>query len=182
MLFLLAIDGYPLPSERPGLRFAGPPLFWLIPMSYFSLPIQPWKALALTKSLQDAGVSYQLGAKANPLSAQAGEFDAIDCSGFVRWLIFHATGQEIPDGSVHQHDWAIQHGCKQSTFADAHSDDDLIRIAFLVPAGGKPGHVVLILNGYTMESHGGAGPDRRAWGSCSWMSRMAVYVLSPIEV
>ena len=147
-----------------------------------TIDMQPEKVVALTRSLMDAGVTYELGAKASPLSLQAGEFDSIDCSGFVRWAIYHATGQglEIPDGSANQHEWANREGFKVSNFEAGLAKDGAIRIAFLTPEdGGGIGHVMLIIDGLTCESHGHHGPDRRQWGSYDFMRLCSVYVLTP---
>lgn len=155
---------------------------------YPSLAIKAAKIVALTDSLITAGLRYRLGAKIDPLDLQAPELVAnhigeVDCSGFVRWVIYHATGQpanfDFPDGSVQQHEWIEAKGFKLSTYEDAHNDDGIVRIAFLTPEdGGGVGHVLLIVNGQTCESHGSHGPDHRVWGSEGWMQKMAVYVLS----
>lgn len=130
-----------------------------------------------------AGVGYGLGSKIEPLSKQAGEgISLVDCSGFVRWVIYHAAnGLTIPDGSVNQHDWADAQKFKQSDFAGALQHDNGVRIAFLRPQDTLEhvGHVVLIVNGQTAESHGHHGPDRRVWGSQGFMQHCSVYVLTP---
>jgi hypothetical protein len=70
-------------------------------------------------------------------------------------------------------------GFKVSDFGSGHEVDGAIRIAFLSPeAGGGIGHVMLLNQGETCESHGGHGPDFRLWGSESFMSLCSVYVLT----
>lgn len=148
---------------------------------YKSIDCAPAKLVALTKSLMDAGVTYELGAKVSPLSLQAGEFKSVDCSGFVRWAIYHASGVLLPDGSANQHDWFASQGFKQSTLDAGTLNDNAVRIAFLTAAdGGGTGHVVLITGGKTLESHGGHGPDMRVWDpSHGWMSKCTVWVVNP---
>jgi len=155
------------------------------PSTSFAFPTIPFageKLQALTQSLMDAHVHYGLGAKANPLSLNAGQFHAIDCSGFVRWCFFHAAEIKIPDGSAVQHEWFDAHGFKKSSVDAGLLTDDILRIAFLAPNDSieNIGHVLLILNGVCYESHGSTGPDnRRVWMSKPvWMSKMHVYVVN----
>ena len=80
-----------------------------------TIPLEGGKLAALTKSLMNAHVHYGLGAKVDPLSLQAGEFSAIDCSGFVRWCFYHGADIKIPDGSSMQHEWFDGLGFKKSS-------------------------------------------------------------------
>ena len=154
---------------------------------YPTLAIDGQKIADLTKSLEDAQISYGLGSKIEPLSLQGPDLlgagiSSVDCSGFVRWAIFHALGQpedfNFQDGSAQQHEQVQAVGFKPSTYDDALVTDGHVRIGFLTPEdGGGVGHVVLIWDGNTYESHGGKGPDSRIWGSCGWMAKMFVFVL-----
>lgn len=153
-----------------------------------SLALDPNKIVALTESLMGE-VVYGLGAKIHPLSTMdPGDVGAVDCSGFVRWALFHALGQpedfDFPDGSVQQHEWVGLKGFKETVFEAGELDDGAVRIAFLDPRDTSEhiGHVMLITGGKTCESHGGVGPDRRDWGSVGWMRRCSVYVLTPPKV
>ena len=146
------------------------------------------KIVALTESLMTSGVTYGLGAKISPLSLQAPQVKEVDCSGFVRWAIFHALAQpadfDMPDGSWDEHHlWVDRLGFKPSTWVDAHDRDNAVRIAFLEPSDSPEGvgHVMLVVNGSTCESHGHHGPDMRAWGSQPFMSKCSVYVLTAPE-
>jgi len=154
------------------------------PSSNFAFPTIPFpgaKLQELTQSLMDARVRYGLGAKAVPLSLEAGQFSAIDCSGFVRWCFYHGANITIPDGSAVQHEWFEANGFKHSDVAAGSLDDNILRIAFLAPNDSIEhiGHVLFILNGMCYESHGSTGPDnRRKWMSKPvWMSKMHVYVV-----
>lgn len=145
------------------------------------LPMDTGKLQALTSSLINAGVKYGLGKKAEPLGLQAGEFDRIDCSGFFRWVIYHACNHlVIPDGSANQHQWFEVNGFKQSDFHAALANDGILRVAFLSPQDSNEhiGHVLMILNGRCFESHGSTGPDdQRMWGSKGWQNAMTLFVV-----
>jgi hypothetical protein len=146
-----------------------------------TLPLQGDKVQTLTQSLIDAHVKYGLGAKAHPLSLNAGQFHKIDCSGFVRWCFYHGTGFTVPDGPAVQHEWFDQHGFKHSSFDAGSLEDGILRIAFLSPHDSieKIGHVLFILDKVCYESHGSTGPDnKRVWASKPWMKMMSVYVVN----
>ena len=126
-------------------------------------------------------VSYGLGKKVPFHGAVPGrDFTQVDCSGFVREAIRLATNQPFPDGSVVQHDWIRAHGFEKSTIPAGADSDGAVRIAFLRPqdAASHIGHVVLIASGWTLESHGGVGPDSREWDGQGWQAKAFVYVLS----
>lgn len=151
---------------------------------YPQLDMKVEKLIALTMSLEKAGFAYGFGSKISPLTLQAEEVPAahrrVDCSGFVRWAIFHACGGlTIPDGSQNQHDWFEQNKFKISDTNSCLLKDDVIRIAFLAPHDTPSGigHVLFVVNGLTYESHGGHGPDSRKYEKHGWMSRLHVYVL-----
>jgi hypothetical protein len=127
-------------------------------------------------------VTYGLGAKAKHGAKPGKDFQKIDCSGFVRELIWRSTSPSFnfPDGSVVQHQWLRDNGFAHSTPADARSADDIVRIAFLRPQDTSSGigHVVIIYRGMTLKSHGGVGPDSRPWTATGWQASTYVYVLS----
>lgn len=127
-------------------------------------------------------VGYGLGAKISPHGAVPGtDFRAVDCSGFVRELIWRATAphSNFKDGSVVQHEWVRSQGFQRATVQDGALRDGRVRIAFLPPdkSPKKIGHVALVHNGMTLESHGGLGPDARPWTGRDWQASTAVYVL-----
>ena len=41
--------------------------------------------------------------------------------------------------------------------------------------------MVLIHDAKTFESHGGTGPDSRAWTNTGWQAKTLVYVLTPAQ-
>jgi lysozyme family protein len=128
-------------------------------------------------------VSYHLSSKVPFHGAEPGkDFQAVDCSGFVREAIWRATAPHLvfPDGSVVQHDWIRAHGFERTTGDAALQEDGAVRIAFLSPQDSpqRVGHVVLIHNAATLESHGGVGPDSRPWTKTGWQAKAFVYVLT----
>jgi len=128
-------------------------------------------------------VTYGLGKKVPFLSAVPGrDFTRVDCSGFVREAIRRSTNPMLrfPDGSVVQHDWVRDRGLERSTIADGMRSDGLVRLAFLRPQDSPQGigHVVLIIDGWTLESHGGVGPNTREWKGEGWQAKAYVYVLA----
>lgn len=129
-------------------------------------------------------VTYGLGAKVPFAGAVPGiDYQRIDCSGFVREVIRRATDPMIPfpDGSVVQHDWVRARGFEKTTVEKGTLQDRAVRIAFLRPQDvpSRIGHVALIYDGFTLESHGGVGPDSRKWTGGNWQQKTSVYVLLP---
>jgi hypothetical protein len=128
-------------------------------------------------------VTYGLGKKVPSLASIPGrDFTQVDCSGFVRQALRLGTTPAVafPDGSVNQHDWVRAQGFAKSTAAAALQNDGFVRIAFLRPqdTSSHIGHVVLISGAKTLESHGGVGPDSRAWTGAGWQASTFVYVLA----
>lgn len=128
--------------------------------------IDSMKLNGLCTKLMDGHIKYGFGSKA-ALTVAPESIKAIDCSGFVRYLLFHASSERIkmPDGSWIQNDWCKKQKFAEVDYEDASCQDNLLRIAFLPPAKGHAGHVWLIHGGKTMESHGGVGPSRRSWNT-----------------
>jgi cell wall-associated NlpC family hydrolase len=123
------------------------------------------KLVDLVTQMRAAGIGYHLGSKA-ALGAPISTIQKIDCSGFVRYAIYYASGGSVkmPDGSWVQDEWCKKQGFTSVPYKrDACLGDDRLRIAFM--HGTAIGHVWFILNGQTIESHGGVGPDRRDWAT-----------------
>jgi hypothetical protein len=156
--------------------------------------------LEIAGELMDGHVSYGLGSKAPSLHCKPSQITKIDCSGFVRYLIYQATDRRviIHDGSVQQREWCEGHGLAKVDYSSAAKNDGWLRIAFISPRkahkGSKavPGHVWLVLNGRTLESHGKhIGPDRRPWdtpvlkqhvAACYKLAQMYELTIGPIQV
>lgn len=150
------------------------------------MPLKLSKVQSLMEELEDARFTYGLGKKINPLGKQfsPGQGGEVDCSGCVEWVVFHGCGglpEHFPDGSAQQHEWCDRVGLKKSANADGGLKDGFIRIGFLTPSdGGGTGHVILVANGKTYESHGGRGPDSRPWDPIRYpfMAKMHLYVFA----
>jgi lysozyme family protein len=160
----------------------GPAGAAVVPTIPLNLPLVQSFLAACTSTLPR--ITYGLGAKVPFHGAVPGkDFQKVDCSGFVREAIWRATlpHQSFPDGSVVQHDWIRERNFARSSPEAAAQSDGAIRIAFLRPQDSpqRIGHVVLIHNAQTLESHGGVGPDSRPWTKDGWQAKALVYVLTP---
>ncbi|CAO4147025.1 hypothetical protein LPLAFNJD_LOCUS2345 [Methylorubrum aminovorans] len=150
-----------------------------------AVPIAIEKARAFLNACRTSvpRVTYGLGAKARPGQVPGRDFTQIDCSGFVREAIRRSTdlGNRFPDGSVVQHDWVRDRGFEKVDRSAGTARDGAVCIAFLEPRDSpkKIGHVVLLYDGSTLESHGGVGPNSRPWNLQGWQAKAHVYVLSP---
>jgi hypothetical protein len=172
--------GSPDAAEPPVDLDPGPRARGIVP----TLPLDPAALRQFVQACRTAGVTYGLGKKVPRHGATPGtDFAKVDCSGFVREAVWRATAphQDFPDGSVVQREHVQAKGYAHSTPADGLLRDGAVRIAFLrpqdVPSG--IGHVVLIHDALTFESHGGTGPDSRAWTNTGWQAKTLVYVLTP---
>ncbi|HEY7770827.1 glycoside hydrolase family 108 protein [Longimicrobium sp.] len=150
-----------------------------------TLPIDMARVKAFLNACTSSSprVTYGLGDKVPFFNAVPGkDFRKVDCSGFVREAIRRATTPRaaFPDGSVVQHEWVRKGGFRKSNYEAAFKADGAVRIAFLRPQDSpkKIGHVVLVHNGRTYESHGGVGPDSRVWGEQAWEKKAFVYRLT----
>jgi cell wall-associated NlpC family hydrolase len=112
-------------------------------------------------------VKYVFGAKARPLCGGPEALSGgVDCSGYVRWLMFHCSGvgYTFPDGSTLQADWCRKQGFKQTSYRlNGGWKDGRLRLCAYRPKGKRAGHIWLCLDGRTIESAGGKGPTRRSW-------------------
>jgi hypothetical protein len=139
------------------------------------------RLLEIARQMMDGHVKYGLGSKAPSLSCEPSAIKSIDCSGFVRYIIYKATSGAVhmPDGSWIQHDWCKLQKLPTADYkTEAMKLDNWLRIAFLPKHEKHPGHVWLVLNGKTLESHGHKGPDRRMWNTPALKAVNAFYVLS----
>lgn len=123
---------------------------------------------------------YGLGAKVDAISASPPHNDSreIDCSGFHRYCIFHASENPIhrifPDGSVNQHDaytrlsqnapnlvkWI---GGRNTYALKSIERDNRLYACISAPSDNADGigHIWFVYNAITMESYGGNGPGTR---------------------
>ncbi len=123
------------------------------------------KLVEYVNACMDADVKYGLGSKdLTPRSTLPIDFKRIDCSGFLREIIFHASGLKalIPDGTWVQRDWFERMGYKESSFENTLLKDEYVRICFKISKGkGDIGHTWLTYKGKSYESHSGRGPGVR---------------------
>ncbi len=150
------------------------------------LEVSIQKILDNHKEMVNPGNQYGLGSKISPdVDPEEADTMPVDCSGYVRYLLIRSAtvgGFTFPDGSVVQQDAVRAKGFKISSVASAMAKDGVLRIAFFKPGKGRVGHVALVLNGRTIESHGGTGPNSREWTGEGWQGACSVYVLRLPEI
>ena len=146
--------------------------------------IDPAKVQSLSDSLIANHFSYIFGGKINPITLQAFEFHehgirGFDCSSESRWLVYHASGHDIGEGSVEQYAKLLAEGFETCPVSDGHLSDGKTRLAVLDggnQAGGRD-HVMVLVSGSTHESYGHHGPGSRLWGSEPWMHECKLLVI-----
>ncbi|MFL5386777.1 MAG: hypothetical protein ACJ8GN_30155 [Longimicrobiaceae bacterium] len=149
-----------------------------------TLALDPAALEQLVEACRAAGVGYGVGKKVPEHGALPGvDFGEVDASGFVREAVWRATEphQPFPDGAVVQREYVEAKGFRVGMHADGLLRDGGVRIAFLRPedAPGGIGHVALVHDAKTYESHDGAGPDSRPWTDTGWQAKTLVFVLTP---
>jgi hypothetical protein len=120
------------------------------------------------------GVKYRFGAKfADPKQSLPPE-SYVDCSGYIRWLVFHGSGRifMLVDGSANQRLMVETEGFPKRDYREALKDESgTVYICFFRPGPAVAGHVWLLRNGKTMESHYGKGINSRSGRLLSLMGR-----------
>jgi hypothetical protein len=97
--------------------------------------------------------------------------NGVDCSGYVRAILWYATFggiSPLPDGSYMEEGFFVSHGLKPTAFANCQNSDGFVRVCVHLPNGngGDPiGHIWLAVHGHSIESYGGHGPGQRPWNS-----------------
>lgn len=158
-----------------GIRPATDAFPW--PTVPFDVPL----LLLLSQKTTLEGNQYRLGGKAPSLESDSATVArvGIDCSGYVRWIVYRASGVAMPDGSWHQAAWADRQGFKTTTVEAGGLKDGRVRLAYMKPLSeGGVGHIALVLDGQTIESSGKRGPGRRPWTGQGWQSRCRLWVLA----
>lgn len=116
-------------------------------------------------------IKYKLGGKFYPIKDGTPEESHVDCSGFVRWFTYHASGGTVnmPDGSWVQRVWCKDEGFEYVDYSKAIADkSDSVYIAFYAPVPPRVGHVWLIRKGVAYQSSGGVGINSKK-ASDLWM-------------
>lgn len=128
--------------------------------------------LALTEFMNatlGGRIKYGLGAKASPLTINPSKIKKIDCSGYVQYLLYKVSSGSIriKAGSWHQNEYfKTQRFEKIDYETEAARSDGILRLGYFYGGGGGGiGHIWFVLNGQTIESSGGKGPNRRAWNT-----------------
>ncbi len=120
------------------------------------------------------GVRYKFGAKFDSISVEHPMGRRVDCSGYIRWLVLHGSNGELllPDGSVNQHAFILQQGFPMREYSKALLNaSGAVYINFFRPTKILAGHVWLLHNGKTMESHFGKGINSRSGQLLARMGR-----------
>lgn len=126
-------------------------------------PINLKTLLTLHHKAMRYDARYKMGAKV-AFDTPVEKIKAVDCSGWIRYLVYNSTEPHltIPDGSFNQREWAQQHLTRVPYKETIAAPNDL-HIAFMNPEGAEAGHVFFVREGWTIESHGGRGPNQRRW-------------------
>ena len=102
-------------------------------------------------------------------SAEPDKISKLDCSGYVKYVLYNVSDGkiDIKGGSYYQYKWCKEQKLKKVDYAKAaKKSDNILRLGYFAKKKkGKYGHVWLILNGKTLESHGGTGVNRRPWNN-----------------
>jgi hypothetical protein len=120
------------------------------------------------------GVRYKFGAKFSNFKELHPIGRYVDCSGFMRWLVYHGSDGKLSlvDGSVNQHSQIQQLGFPVREYSEAlYSRTGAIYICFFRPTQYLAGHVWLLSDGMTMESHYGKGISTRSGRILALMGR-----------
>jgi hypothetical protein len=130
-------------------------------------PIKLETLQTLAHAMELRGVRYKLGAKAR-LDTRLQSISSIDCSGYIRWLVYHSTEPSLalPDGSWMQRAFLAERLRAVAYSAAApRKNDSTLYVAFVDPATDHTGHVWLVNDGETFECYGGRGPGSRSWNT-----------------
>lgn len=113
-------------------------------------------------------VRYEMGAKPpSVLKVPIGTMKC-DCSGYARWLLYHATHGALllPDGSWNEYAALLADGFKPSAAANTVLHDGHVRVCVhIADERDETGHIWIVLNGRTYECYGGHGVGSRNWNA-----------------
>ena len=137
------------------------------PLTGFSVaPVDIPYLLKLMALCVAAHVRYLMGGKAHDLDIVPLDTGEIDCSGFMRWLLYHATRGALlmPDGSCNEGDDLAALGFKPTDPQNCALADGHVRVCIhIADEKDDTGHIWLAYLSRTMESHGGVGVSARDW-------------------
>lgn len=109
-------------------------------------------------------IKYEFGGKVKTLLQSLPNVKKLDCSGFIRMLVFKTTPDhlEIPDGSWNQREWCKSMGFKETLYEHCLLHDGRVRLCFL-PTECNPNHVWACWNGLTVECCSRKGVTQQLW-------------------
>ncbi len=117
------------------------------------------------KMVDSHNYRYGFGEKFEDISQVSQVAQPVDCSGYHRWLIYHASAatRVLPDGSINQRDYYRSRHFPRVPYSVARAD----RTGSLYACGFEPkakraGHIWFMRDGRTMESCGGVGVTSRS--------------------
>ena len=139
--------------------------------------------------LLSSNIRYEMNGlvgKARPLSQPVSSLSQLDCSGFVEYVIYHGTTDNVnlPSGSVTQRTRIARDASHTPAEYLKHAElrDDVVRIGFRrtisrrnedgVRVKTQVGHVWLVINGKTYESTSKGGRDKGP-KSLKWDDRIS---------
>jgi len=111
-------------------------------------------------------VKYLYGGKTPSLGCDSSAFSVVDCSGFVAWILYRATRGllALNMGSQQMREWFQNLGARNVDYQDAaQGAPGRLFLGVLLPSSDGIGHVFLMSDGVTYESHGHFGVDSRKW-------------------
>lgn len=135
---------------------------------YSMVPVDLPYMKQLHMDCQAIPVRYKMGAKPPHIEAVPIGTDKSDCSGYMRWLLYHATHGALllPDGSWNEYAALLKDGFKPSLAANAAAHDGHVRVCIHVADNrDETGHIWTVVNGVTYECYGGHGVGSRAWNA-----------------
>lgn len=135
------------------------------------------KLATVLDELLGSNIRYEMNGlvgKARPLTQSVSQLSQLDCSGFVEYVIYHGTTDNVnlPSGSVTQRTRISRDASHTPADYLKHAElrDDIVRIGFrrtisrLNEDGEREktqvGHVWLVINGKTYESTSKGGRDK----------------------
>jgi hypothetical protein len=121
------------------------------------------KLIEIIKGTCDGKHHYEWGAKPDPDDAPD-TWTLADCSGLMTYTLERAWGIRVVGGSVDIHTWCDHKALKEVKYSNVGPlADNIFRLCFIAPKGGKPGHVWGLVSGDTFESCGNKGCCRQLW-------------------
>lgn len=123
-------------------------------------------------------INYSVGLNASgaakgkaAFGTEVSKITGLDCSGYIHYILREASKNKInvPHGSWNIDAWFEKSSCSDVDYkSNAGKRDNVLRLGYFPkPADGSMsyGHIWLVLNAETLESHGSRGVNRRSWST-----------------